>query len=243
MFTVSQYDSFGYLFYQPTFISLDPTVTAGSIPSIPVQGIRIGLNGAVPQVGQAYIPLSTAVSASNYTPRARCCRISAPSSACRAAPLTDQFFLTFDVLGGHKNVVVEPAPTTPPFAPGPVVADIGVRTFAKVIPPCRRSRAYRRPTPRSTRPIWRCKQQLPSDPTLEGFSSSNQIGIAQLANSILQRGGEYAEPADHGVRVGSQPDAVQDYGGSQFRDQRPGSPRARRRPEESAGSIDADRPL
>src|SRR5277367_6313289 len=57
MFTVSQYDSFSYLFYQPTFISLDPTVTSANLPSIPVQGIRIGLNGTVPQVGQAYIPL------------------------------------------------------------------------------------------------------------------------------------------------------------------------------------------
>src|SRR5277367_5930489 len=57
MFTVSQYDSFSYLFYQPTFISLDPTVTSANLPSIAVQGIRIGLNGTVPQVGQAYIPL------------------------------------------------------------------------------------------------------------------------------------------------------------------------------------------
>src|SRR5271168_1545392 len=53
MMTVSQYDSYSYLFYQPTFISLDPTVTASTLPSIAVQGIRIGLNGAVPQVGQA----------------------------------------------------------------------------------------------------------------------------------------------------------------------------------------------
>src|SRR5271169_6514968 len=47
MFTVSQYDSYAYLFYQPTFISLDSTVTAANIPSIPVQGIRIGLNGTI----------------------------------------------------------------------------------------------------------------------------------------------------------------------------------------------------
>src|SRR5580692_10647143 len=62
MMTASQYDSYSYLFYQPTFISLDPTVTSSTLPSIPVQGIRIGLNGAVPQVGQAYIPLNTTIS-------------------------------------------------------------------------------------------------------------------------------------------------------------------------------------
>ena len=32
MFTVSQYDSYSYLFYQPTFISLDPTAKPTSIP-------------------------------------------------------------------------------------------------------------------------------------------------------------------------------------------------------------------
>ena len=64
MFTVSQYDSYSYLFYQPTFISLDPTAKPSSIP---VKGIRIGINGALPLVGQAYIPLSTTVTAANYT--------------------------------------------------------------------------------------------------------------------------------------------------------------------------------
>src|ERR1700719_3767011 len=40
MFTVSQYDSYSYLFYQPTFISLDKTVKPNNIP---VKGIRIGI--------------------------------------------------------------------------------------------------------------------------------------------------------------------------------------------------------
>ena len=50
----------------------------------------------------------------------------------QSGPLTDQFFLTFDVLGSHTNVVVEATPATPAPAPGPVVADIGVRTFAQI---------------------------------------------------------------------------------------------------------------
>src|SRR5580692_10629373 len=132
MFTVSQYDSYGYLFYQPTFISLDPAVKASSLPSIPVQGIRIGLNGAVPQVGQAYIPLNTTISSSNYTATGTVLSNIGTVIGLQSGPLTDQFFLTFDVLGSHKNVVVEATPTVPPPAPGPVVADIGVRTFAQV---------------------------------------------------------------------------------------------------------------
>jgi hypothetical protein len=181
MFTVSQYDSYGYLFYQPTFISLDPSVKASSLPSIPVQGIRIGLNGTVPQVGQAYIPLNTTISASNYAATGTVLSNIGTVIGLQSGPLTDQFFLTFDVLGSHKNVVIEATPTTPPPAPGPVVADIGVRTFAQVNSTL--SALTGVPTSNATvnTTYQAVQQQLPSDPTLEGFSSSNQIGVAQLA--------------------------------------------------------------
>ena len=181
MFTVSQYDSYGYLFYQPTFISLDPSVTASNIPSVPVQGIRIGLNGAIPSVGQAYIPLKTTVSSANYTSKGTVLSNIGTVIGLQSGPLTDQFFLSFDVLGTHQNVVVEPTPTPPPFAPGPVVADIGVRTFAQINSTL--SVLTGVPTTNSTvnGTYLAVLQQLPSDPTLEGFSSSNQIGVAQLA--------------------------------------------------------------
>jgi hypothetical protein len=181
MFTVSQYDSFGYLFYQPTFISLDPTVKASSIPSIPVQGIRIGLNGTVPQVGQAYIPLSTTISASNYTAQGTVLSNIGTIIGLQSGPLTDQFFLTFDVLGSHRNVVVEPTPATPPPSPGPVVADIGVRTFAQVNSTLAALTGVPITNATVSATYLAVQQQLPSDPTLEGFSSSNQIGVAQLA--------------------------------------------------------------
>jgi hypothetical protein len=181
MFTVSQYDSYGYLFYQPMFISLDPSVKASSLPSIPVQGIRIGLNGTVPQVGQAYIPLKTTISSSNYTATGTVLSNIGTVIGLQSGPLTDQFFLTFDVLGSHKNVVVEATPAMPPNAPGPVVADIGVRTFAQVNSTL--SKLTGVPTSNATvnATYLAVQQQLPSDPTLEGFSSSNQIGVAQLA--------------------------------------------------------------
>jgi hypothetical protein len=78
-------------------------------------------------------------------------------------------------------VVVEPTPATPPPAPGPVVADIGVRTFAQVNSTL--SALTGVPTSNATvsTTYMAVQQQLPADPTLEGFSSSNQIGVAQLA--------------------------------------------------------------
>jgi hypothetical protein len=181
MFTVSQYDSYGYLFYQPTFISLDPKVAASSIPSIPVRGIRIGLNGNIPQVGQAYIPLNTTVTSAGYTAQGEVLSTVGTVIGLQSGPLTDQFFLTFDQLGSHTNVVVEPTPATPPNAPGPVVADIGVRTFAQINSTL--SQLTGVPTTNATvnATYLAVQQQLPAGPTLEGFSSTNQVGVAQLA--------------------------------------------------------------
>jgi hypothetical protein len=178
MFTASQYDSYSYMFYQPTFISLDPTVKPNNIP---VKGMRIGINGTVPQVGQAYIPLNTTVTSAGYTAQGEVLSTIGTVIGLQSGPLTDQFFLTFDQLGSRTNVVVEPTPTAPPPAPGPMVADIGLRTFAQINSTL--SQLTGVPTTNATvnATYLAVQQQLPANPTLEGFSSSNQIGIAQLA--------------------------------------------------------------
>jgi hypothetical protein len=179
MFTVSQYDSYAYLFNQPTFISLDPAATITA--PIPVQGLRIGLNGGVPQVGQAYIPLNTSVTASNYTPQGQILSQVGTVIGLQSGPLTDQFFLTFDVLGSHSHVVVEETPLAPPPALGPVVADIGIRTFAQVNATLSALTAVPINDPNVNATYLAVQQQLPATPTLEGFSSANQVGVAQLA--------------------------------------------------------------
>jgi hypothetical protein len=178
MFTVSQYDSYGYLFYQPTFISLDPTVKPTNIP---VKGIRIGINGTIPKVGQAYIPLNTAVTAANYTAQGQVLSNIGTVIGLENGPLADQFFLQFDQLGSQTNVIVEPTPVAPPFPLGPVVADVGVRTFAQV----NATLSVLTGVPTSNAAVnatyLAVQQQLPPTPTLESFSSANQVGIAQLA--------------------------------------------------------------
>jgi Concanavalin A-like lectin/glucanases superfamily len=182
MFTVSQYDSFSYLFYQPTFVSLDPTVTSSTLPaSIPVQGIRIGINGTVPQVGQAYIPLNTAITPSNYVPQGEVLSNIGTVIGLQSGPTLDQFFLTFDKLGAHSNVVVEATPSMPPPATGPVVADIGVKTFAQINSTLSLLTGVPTSDANVSATYLAVQQQLPPTPTLEGFSSANQVGIAQLA--------------------------------------------------------------
>jgi hypothetical protein len=179
MFTVSQYDSYAYLFYQPTFISLDDK--AAITAPIPVQGLRIGMNGGVPQVGQAYIPLNTSITAANYTPQGQVLSPVGTVIGLQGGPLSDQFFLTFDVLGSHSHVVVEATPIAPPPAPGPVVADIGIRTFAQVNSTLSALTAIPTTQAAVNSTYLAVQQQLPATPTLEGFSSANQVGVAQLA--------------------------------------------------------------
>jgi Concanavalin A-like lectin/glucanases superfamily len=181
MFTVSQYDSYSYLFYQPTFVSLDPAVTSTSLPSIPVQGIRIGLNGGIPQVGQAFIPLKTTITPTNYAPAGEVLSNIGTVIGLQGGPLTDQFFLTFDVLGSHSNVVVEALPAIPAAAKGPVVADIGVRTFAQINSTLSVLTGVPSTEPDVNATYLAVQQQLPATPTIESFNSANQVGVAQIA--------------------------------------------------------------
>ncbi|MDB6086170.1 MAG: ATPase, partial [Gammaproteobacteria bacterium] len=109
MMTVSQYDSASYLFTKPTFISLDPTVTPDNVV---VKGMRIGINGTIPTVGQAYIPLNALVTAENYTAQGQVLSNVGTVIAIQSGPLVDRFFLSFDQLGSATHVTTEPTPVS-----------------------------------------------------------------------------------------------------------------------------------
>jgi hypothetical protein len=178
MFTVSQYDGASYLFTNPTFVSLDPTVTPDNIV---VKGIRIGINGTLPTVGQAYIPLNTTVTASGYTAQGEVLSKVGTVIALQSGPLVDQFFLSFEQLGTKTHVTVEAAPV--PGTPTDLmpVAAIGVRTFAQINSSLSALTGVPTTNPAVLATYQAVQQQLPPVPTLESFSSANQVGIAQLA--------------------------------------------------------------
>jgi hypothetical protein len=178
MFTVSQYDNYSYLFYKPTFISLDSTAKPTSIP---LQGMRIGINGTIPLVGQAYIPLNTTITAANYTPQGEVLSSVGTIIGLESGPASDQFFLQFDLLGTQHDAIVEAAPPPPTLSLGAPVADVGVRTFAQVNSTF--SRITGVPTSNSAvvTTYQSVQQQLPAVSTLEAYSSANQVGVAQLA--------------------------------------------------------------
>ena len=127
------------------------------------------------------------MTAANYTAQGQVLSNIGTVIGLENGPLTDQFFLQFDQLGTATNVIVEQAPTPTPTPLGPVLADVGVRTFAQVEldavatdgctdHECRSHCDLQGPQG--------VQQQLPPIPTLEAFSSANQVGVAQLAIQI-----------------------------------------------------------
>ncbi len=182
MFEVSQYDSYSYLFNKPTFISLDPTATPGTIP---LKAMRIGENGIEMPVGQAYRTLDTTISDSLYTPAT-----GQPLSnigtvvALEKGPMDDLFFLSFDLLGTNTNVRTEPAPLTP--APPPDVprpSDIGVKTFDEINASMAAITGVS-PNAASVKATYdTVKQQLPTVENIQAFLASHQVAIAQMAIS------------------------------------------------------------
>jgi hypothetical protein len=178
MMTVSQYDNSSYLFTKPTFISLDPAVKPDNVV---VKGMRIGINGTIPTVGQAYIPLNTTVTAANYTAQGEVLSNVGTVIAIQSGPLVDRFFLSFDQLGTATHVTTEPTPVSAPPVDLAPVAAIGVRTFAQINSTLSALTGVPRTQPAVFSTYQTVQQQLPAGSTLESFSSANQVGIAQLA--------------------------------------------------------------
>ncbi len=123
MMTVGLNDSYSYLFDNPTFISLDPTQTPNNIP---IQGIRIGINGAEAPVGQSYIPLNTTVTSANYnnTTGQLLSNVGAVL-AVQNGPASDQFFLTFQQIGANSRAYTQSVLAVPALNPGPASPDLG----------------------------------------------------------------------------------------------------------------------
>jgi hypothetical protein len=179
MFEASVYDSYSYLFTKPTFISLDPAVEPGSIA---IQGIRIGVNGAEAQAGQAFANVDTTVSSASYSPEAgqRLAEIGTVIGL-QKGPAADQFFLTFDRIGTHTYARTPLTGATPVPVDLPAQPDIGMRTFEQLNQSMAKVTGV--PTTNSgvRQTYLQVQQQLPPVPSIEAFLASHQTGVAQLA--------------------------------------------------------------
>jgi cytochrome c553 len=180
MLTASELDSYSYLFTRPTFINLDPTQKPSGIP---IAGIRIGLNGAEVGVGQAYIPLSSTVTAANYSPTSgQMLSTVGTAIASQKGPASDQIFLTFEKIGGRTHTVAAAPPPPPPppvdTTPNP---DLGARTFDKLLYTMSNITGVPITDSGVQATFASVQQSLPSTESIDAFGASNQQAVAQLA--------------------------------------------------------------
>jgi hypothetical protein len=133
-------------------------------------------------VGQAYLPLSTTVTSANY--KAGTGQVLSKIGTViglENGPLTDQFFLAFNQLGSQSFTTPPTTFTAAPPVPLAAVADVGVRTFAQVNSTLSQLSAVPKTNAAVNATYLSVQQQLPNIVTVEGFSSANQVGVAQLA--------------------------------------------------------------
>ena len=197
LLTASQYDNYSYLFSAPTFISLDPSAQPQNLV---IKGLRIGINGSVPTVGQSFSTLNTVVATPAYT--AASGQLLSSVGAVIGVDVgvkNDMFFLSFDQLGNNSHVFVDPVvppnPVTTDNTPQP---DVGVRTFAEINASL--SQITGVPiTDSVVAALYASEQQsLPSVPQINAFTSSEQTAISQLANAycgelVTGNGGSYRQ--------------------------------------------------
>lgn len=179
-FEVSQYDNYSYLFTNPTLRVLGADVM---LQSLDIQGMRLGVNGKVSPVGQAYTQLNEQLLPANYD-----AELGYPiNQRGMLVPLEngadlDQFFLSFEQLDVHSNVFVEATFDDPVFTgSGLENSDVAVRNFSEL----RETFAQITHVDSSTASVAATYdlvvQQLPSKEDILGFLSSHQMGVTQLA--------------------------------------------------------------
>jgi len=179
MLTAQLNDNYSYLFTNPTFISLNPTATP---PTIPIQSIRIGINGAEAPVGQSYIPLSATVSPQSYNGKSGQMLVNGGAVIqLENGPASDQFFLSFAKIGSFSHAYVDPTVTAPPPTPGTPGADLGVLTFERANQSMAKLTGVSPLNSNVAATYASVQQALPSIPDFDAYSSANQTAFAQLA--------------------------------------------------------------
>ncbi len=180
MFEVSRFDSYSYLFEEPRFISLDDTVVPQDIP---LEGMRVGVNGTEPTVGQAYANLDVMLNEANYDlAEGQFLSTIGTIVALDQGPEADEFFLTFDRIGNFENVRTDGSALVPPPAvDGEEMPDIGIRTFAEINATMEAVTGVDSQSEAVRQTYDTIRQQLPTVDALGGFLSSQQIAVAQLA--------------------------------------------------------------
>lgn len=176
----AQFDSYGYLFRKPFFISLDQTQQPSGIA---LEGMRVGINGTEAHVGQAYANLDLEIGVPDYTAEAG--QVLSPLGTVlplEKGPSEDEFFLTFDRLGASSfSRPPIPTPTAPPAVDLEPASLIGVRTFDEISASMAAITGVSQRDPNVAATFNTIRQSLPASENIEAVLASHQVAIAQLA--------------------------------------------------------------
>jgi hypothetical protein len=149
--------------------------------------MRIGVNGTLPVVGQAYSTLNTTITGASYSATSGELLSSVGTViGLESGPAVDQFFLQFDLLGTATDAIVEQSPCPNGVCPSQLVlqppsADFGVRLFAQTNSTFSQLTGIPTSNASVVTTYQSVQQQLPETSTLEAYSSADQVGVAQLA--------------------------------------------------------------
>lgn len=196
VFQVEVFDDHSYLFIEPFFIGLDEESELAS--DIILEGMRLGINGQDIIPGQAFGKMSVTISGS-ATPSDDAkaysdnTQIHLASNATGSTgtvipqslgPDIDEFYLSFSRIGPINNprIFNTPVPDLPepeiPTGSSSPYYTLGLRSFDEII--ATMSNVTNVP-PSEVSVVNEVRRQLPAVEDIEGFVSSQQAGIMQLA--------------------------------------------------------------
>jgi len=180
VFEVSQFDSYSYLFTSPYFISLN---TEASFDSIPLKGMKLGINGKEAVVGQAYKNIDITLGGNSYSAESG----QILSTLGTIIPIEqgaekDEFFISFEEIESNSYVVDEGELADPPTPlDGDPTSDIGLKTFDEVNVSMSVMTGVSKTNTDVSATFETVKQQLPTLELIDGFLSAHQMAVTQLA--------------------------------------------------------------
>ncbi len=181
VFEVQQLDDYGYLFSAPFFTNLNDSVPTAPIP---LQGIRIGVNGSEAPTGQVFANLDTDISADQIVDNRQALSRLGTIIEVKSGPTEDVFFLSFDQIGDRTHVRTEPEVAAPaPAAVTPEQPLLGLRDFGEINATLSSLTSVPATNANVTATYLKVEQQLPTLTNMDGFLAAHQMGITQLAVS------------------------------------------------------------
>ncbi len=178
MFEMSRFDDYSYMFAKPTYVTLGDARP----DNIQIKGIRLGMNGTEAEVGQAWVNVDATLTAAAYTENGQLLSPMGTIFPLEKGADSDEFFLTFDIIGGNTNAMSRGGSYSPAAIPTPDPAsDIGLRTFEEINNTMAEVTGVSAQTDDGSSTFSTVKQQLPSVENIEGFVSAHQVAITQLS--------------------------------------------------------------